>query len=139
MKVIITLFSAFLLCSCASKQEKEFRKTYINEVKLKYFSGCLRYGYNDSKEIRKVLQSDHSGYSELILGTRYFYIDSLAKKAGERMKLDSINRRGRVAEGADGKQILSTCLCDYESKWLDSLARQEYKRYQQQEKKYKID
>ena len=129
MKIILSFLILTFLISCAVKRnENSFKKVYINEFKFFYFRNCLKNGFNNSVEINKLLIFDKSGYGEYILGNGYVMIDSLTKINEQKMKLDSLNSIGRVAEGTEGKKVLSTCLCNYNSKWLDSIAKSEFKK-----------
>lgn len=114
----------------AQKRPQSEKEIYIEEFKFRYYEGCLKYGFNNSAEINKLLSEDKSGFSELILGEGYLVIDSLARVAGIKIQTDSANSIGKRAEGAQGKRVFSTCLSSYESKWLDSLARNAYKKQQ---------
>ena len=126
MKTITNLicFSFLFSCSTIRNSAKE-EDIYIKEFKFAYFAGCLKHGFDNSNEIRKLLEIDKSGYGELILGEKYFFIDSLARITAKKIKLDSLNSIGKVAEGTEGKQVFSECLCNYNSKWLDSIAKSE--------------
>nr|WP_315175382.1 hypothetical protein [uncultured Flavobacterium sp.] len=126
MKKLITIFYIFIVFSCSTtRTTQENKNIYIDEFKLKYFAGCLKHGFDNSNEIRKLLEIDKSGYGELILGEKYFFIDSLARITAKKIKLDSLNSIGRKAEGSAGKHVFSECLCNYNSKWLDSIAKSE--------------
>jgi hypothetical protein len=127
---ICTIIFATAISSSAQKKVQSEKEIYIEEFKFRYYEGCLKYGFNNSAEINKLLKEDQSGFSELILGDRYIVIDSLARVAGAKMQADSASSVGKRAEGAQGKRVFSTCLSSYESKWLDSLARDAYKKQQ---------
>jgi hypothetical protein len=43
------------------------------------------------------------------------------------MQIDSMDRIGRVAEGAEGKHPLDFIIEKLNSKWLDSLSRKRYR------------
>ena len=126
-KLLVFSFLLFLSCS-ATKEEKQLKKIYINEFKYRYFASCIRNGFNNSREVQSLFEIDNSGYGEPILGDKYLLIDSIAKNAVKKIKLDSINSTGKMAEGAQGKKVFSTCLYDYNSNWLDSIAKSEYKK-----------
>lgn len=78
--------------------------------------------------MKNALAKDKSGYGEPILSIEDLtLIDSFSKVDNQSIVLDSIRRVGRVGEGVQGKQILSFALFRYQSKWLDSLAKERYK------------
>ena len=118
-----------MLLSCsATKERKEIKKIYINEFKFRYFTSCIKNGFNNSKEVQTLFEVDNSGYSEPILGDKYLFIDSITKITVKKIKLDSLNSIWKKAEGTQGKKVFSTCLCEYNSNWLDSIAKSEYKK-----------
>ena len=129
MKKISALL-VFIFFGCSFKDNKTTIKSiYIEEFKIAYFRSCLKYSFNNSKEINNLLHIDRSGYGEPILGNGYFLIDSLSKIALKKIQQDSIQSLGRVAEGSQGKKVFSNCLKGYNSKWLDSIANAEYKKF----------
>ena len=94
---------------------------------MTYFRQILIKGYNNSKAIQEIINSDHSGFTEAILTEDdYKLIDSLTTADNEKMKIDS-TQGNRRAEGAQGKRPLGFILDKLNSKWLDSLARQRLK------------
>ena len=44
------------------------------------------------------------------------------------MRQESINSIGRRAEGSEGKLVLTKCLKDFNSKWLNSIAKIQFKK-----------
>lgn len=129
MKSTLIVFSFLMLLSCsATKEEKELKKIYITEFKFRYFASCIKNGFDNSKEAQTLFEVDNSGYAEPILGDKYLFIDSIAKITAKKIKLDSLNSIGKKAEGVKGKKVFSTCLCEYNSNWLDSIAKSEYKK-----------
>src|SRR6478735_11947085 len=85
-------------------------------------------GYNNSEAIQEIINADHSGFTEPILTMEdYKIIDSLTSVHYQKIKTDSANSIGRVAEGGEGKHILGFILDKLESKWLDSIANKRYK------------
>jgi len=123
-----------LLLTCSqcrtsrSKQlQKDYKTTYIHQFKLTYLRKLLQAGFNHSEAIYSLIQFDRSGFSEPILSDDdYRLIDSLVKQDNLRMATDSIDRMGRVAEGAQGKHVLTFMLYRMQGKWLDSLAKRRY-------------
>ena len=80
--------------------------------------------------MKNILVIDRSGYGEPILSIQDIqFIDSLANIDNNTMVQDSLNRIGRVAEGAQGKPVFAYAMYKYQSKWLDSLAKARYKIY----------
>jgi len=85
-------------------------------------------GFNNSKAVQELIDLDHSGFTEPILTIDDLeLIDSLTTTDNIKMKIDSANRIGRVAEGAEGKHPLGFILDKIDSKWLDSLANKRYR------------
>lgn len=129
MKKITYLLCLLFLFSCSTiRNSKKNKDIYIEEFKFTYFAGCLNHGFDNSKEIKKLFEIDKSGSGELILGDKYLLIDSLTRVTAKKIKLDSLNSIGRVAEGSEGKHVFSECLCKFNSKWLDSIAKSEYRK-----------
>lgn len=132
MKYIIFIFCTLLL-SCnqtrlTSSHSKKMKTLYIDDFKLTYLQKCLIRGFNNTEEIRNIIYNDHSGFSENLFTLEdYNIIDSFVKIDNEIMVKDSANSIGRVAEGAEGKRVLSYALYRYQSKWLDSLAKARWK------------
>lgn len=58
----------------------------------------------------------------------YKIIDSLSNIASYNMRQESINSIGRRAEGSEGKLVLTKCLKDFNSKWLNSIAKIQFKK-----------
>lgn len=105
-----------------------YKSIYIDQFKLTYFRQLLIKGYNNSKAIQEIINEDHSGFTEPILTIDdYKIIDSLTSVDNQKIKTDSINRIGRVAEGAAGNHTLGFIMDKLESKWLDSIANKRYK------------
>ena len=111
-----------------TSQKAIYKSIYIDQFKLAYFQQVLVKGFNNSKAAQELIDVDHSGFTEPILTIDDLeLIDSLTTIDNIKMKMDSINRIGRVAEGAEGKHALGFILDKIESKWLDSLANKRYK------------
>jgi hypothetical protein len=129
--LFLTIISIILSCHPSKFSKgyyKEIKSIYINDFKLIYFKKLLIRGYNNSKEINNILNSDHSGFTEHTLSLDdYNLIDSLTKIDNEIIVKDSLQIIGKVAEGAKGKRVLSFALDKYNSKWLDSLAKIRWK------------
>jgi hypothetical protein len=136
--VLIIVFS-----SCKSTQawtnKKEMKGIYIPNFKLIYIKKLLIAGYNNTNEIKSIVFADHSGFSESILSREdYDLIDSLVKIDNQTMILDSINRIGRIAEGAEGKHVFGYALNKYQSNWLGRLSKERFKIYWRKEKQQQI-
>jgi hypothetical protein len=112
-----------------SASQKELDKSiYIEQFKLTYFRQMLIKGYNNSNAIQEVINFDHSGFTEPILTIDdYKLIDSLTSVDNQKMRMDSTRSIGRRAEGAVGKRPLGFILEKLESKWIDSIANEQYK------------
>ncbi|RZJ66556.1 MAG: hypothetical protein EOO50_09290 [Flavobacterium sp.] len=122
------LLACLLLVACASqKDRKSDKEIFVYEFKIHYFKKCLKYGFGDSPEIQRILALDKSGYSEPVLGMLYIEIDSLAKKRAMYYKLLDINSTKEHTGASKKERVLSNCLCDYNSKWLDSIIKKKYK------------
>lgn len=112
----------------SKSQKAEYKSIYIDQFKLTYFRKMLIKGYNNSEAIQEIINADHSGFMEPILTMEdYKLIDSLTSVHYQKIKTDSANSIGRVAEGGEGKHILGFILDKLESKWLDSIANKRYK------------
>jgi hypothetical protein len=123
----ILLFCTLIIVSCCKTAQLSYKNEdnnyLIKEFKQVYFSSCLKHGFNNSNEIRKILLEDKSGTSDFSLGLKnYNIIDSLAKISSKKIIKDSIESLTKRAEGSRGKRVLKQCLEDYTSKWLDSIA-----------------
>lgn len=80
---------------------------------------------------------DHSVYGEPILSADdYSFLDSLAIAENQKMTQDSVNRIGKVSEGAQGKRVFDYVLQRMNSKWLDSIAKERSKPFVKQQKEY---
>lgn len=118
-----------VLNSCSSSKKLNSEKSFSEEFKFRYFQKSLLYSFNNSTEIKKILDEDKSGYSEPILNERaYIIIDSLAKETYLEIKTDSLNSINRRAEGSSGKVVFGKILKKYNSKWLDKIIKEEYKK-----------
>jgi hypothetical protein len=132
-KFTVLLTFIILVCTqCQSTKRtrflrKEYKSIYIDQFKLTYFRQILSKGYNNSKAIQEIINSDHSGFTEPILTEDdYRLIDSLTKVDNQQMVIDSTNGNRR-AEGAQGKRPLGFIFVKLNSKWLDSVANKRYK------------
>ena len=111
----------------ASSQEAQYKDTYLNQFKLSYFRQLLAKSYNNSNNVREIINADHSGFTEPILTEDdYKLIDSLTTIDNQHLIADSTEGRHR-AEGAQGKRPLGYIMDKLTSKWLDSLAKQRLK------------
>src|SRR6185295_15553702 len=138
MKIFKVMF-CILLIGCKSQYQityrKQMKESYLYAFKMNYFKRLLLDGFNKSDAIKNVLAADHSGYGEPILSIEDIELtDSLVNIDNKIMVLDSLNRIGRVSEGSQGKHIFDYALGKYQSKWLDSLARERYKIYKRKER-----
>ena len=124
----------FLTFGC-TVHRKDVKNNYVTEFKYRYFQESLKKGFNNNVEIIKLFEIDHSGYTEPILSDEsYNLINKLARKANEIMVQDSLRFIGRRAQGGIGKRVFSKCLSDFNSKWLDSIAKDEYNNYEKTKK-----
>jgi len=104
------------------------KNIYLRVFKMAYFSSVLKEGFNNTEAIKSIVDNQFSGYGEPILYPEDLkLISDFAKKANVRLTKDSIERIGRVAEGAEGKYVIAYAIESYNSKWLDSLAKARYK------------
>ena len=123
-----------ILISCKVSQnviyKRQMKESFLYTFKLEYFKKLLIKIYNNTDAINSILSQDNSGYSEELLTiSDYAIIDTFSTIDNYKITQDSIDRIGRVAEGAQGKHILSFVLYKFNSKWLDSLAKARYKIY----------
>jgi hypothetical protein len=110
-----------------SSLKAQYKDTYLNQFKLSYFRQLLAKSYNNSNNVREIINADHSGFTEPILTEDdYKLIDSLTTIDNQHLIADSIEGRRR-AEGAQGKRPLGNIMDKLTSKWLDSLAKQRLK------------
>ncbi len=128
---LIILLTFLLIISCKSTNSiynKQMKEAYIHSFKLTYYENLMIKGFNNSEELKFLISSDRSGFSEILLSIEdYNLIDSLTTKDNQIMLNDSIDRIERVAEGSDGKRVLEFSINKYNSKWIDDLAKQRYK------------
>ena len=128
-KVVFCLF--LVGCETQHIQERnnnQIRDSYLYAFKINYFKKSLIEGFNNSEEIIAVMARDKSGYGEPILSNEdERMIDSFVKIDNRVMIQDSLNRVGKVSEGAQGKHTITYALSRFQSKWLDSLAKERYK------------
>jgi hypothetical protein len=114
----------------ATSQTESYKSLYIDEFKLTYFKQMLIKGYNSSEAVQKIIEGDHSGYTEpVLLMADLKLIDSLTTLDNEKMIIDSAEGNGEFqrAEGSQGKRPLGYILDKVRSNWLDSLAEQRFK------------
>ena len=122
-----------MLTSCSQNKlsrsyNKQMKESYIYNFKIIYFKKSLIQGFNNTEEVRNFISKDNSGFSENILTLEdYHIVDSFIKIDNYIMIKDSIGSIGRVAEGAEGKQVFTNALYKFNSKWLDSLAKARWK------------
>ncbi|WP_395067141.1 hypothetical protein [Flavobacterium sp.] len=105
--ILITIL--FVGCKPLSHSfRSQFKEIYVNQFKLTYAKQLLKKSYNNSVNINSILYEDKSGFTEPILTINdYNYIDSITTIETNKIKIDSTESIGRVAEGAEGKHILS--------------------------------
>jgi hypothetical protein len=132
IRLSVLLLSVFLV-QCGTIQpvkseRKQFKEIYIHQLKLTYFRKILLEGFNHSEAVKTLIRFDRSGFTEPVLSENdYRLVDSLVYLDNQYMMIDSIGHIGKVAEGAEGKHVLSYILNRLENKWLDSLASRRYK------------
>jgi hypothetical protein len=100
------------------------KETYVYSFKITYFKKMLLAGFDNSNEIRHILNEDHSGFAEIILSIEDFqFIDSIVGADKVKIVSDAAASIGKVAEGADGKHVFDRALERYQSRWLNDVAR----------------
>lgn len=120
-----------------SKAEKQLEEIYIQEFRTTYFKTLLKKGFNNDPKYIEAVSIDASHYGEIILDLEdYQLIDSLTNIDNDIMVKDSIDRIGKVAEGAEGKKVFYYALDKYNSHWLDSITKVRLKRFQKFEKEW---
>lgn len=127
----LLIFMSVTFIQCHKSREKdsqnEMKSIYIDQFKLTYFRKLLQTGFNNSEAVNNIIKFDRSGFTEMIMTENdYHLIDSIVLLDNLKMTSDSVNRIGKVAEGAEGKHVLAYILNRLESKWLDSLAKKRY-------------
>lgn len=129
MKTVFAIvFVQIIITSCSSLKQEDERQ-YVEEFKYRYFQQCIKKGFNNSTEINTLFEIDKSGYSEPILSDHsYDLINNLSDISYAKMKADSLNSIGRRAEGSAGKRVFYPTLNEFKSKWLDSIAKAEYRK-----------
>ncbi len=129
----ILLLAMFFFVQCKTLKENrretnEFRSIYEDQFKLTYTRKLLQAGFNHSDAINSILETDPKGFTDPILSNvDYDLINSLVYRDNLTMMIDSTNRIGMVAEGAEGKHVISFLIKKYDRKWIDSLAKVRYK------------
>ena len=105
------LLLVILLIGCKPKHysfQSQFKEIYSNQFKLTYTKQLLKKSYNNSISINLILNDDKSGFTEPILTQEdYVYIDNLTTIEAKKIKIDSTESIGKVAEGSEGKHTLS--------------------------------
>jgi hypothetical protein len=140
-KISSYLIFCLLLIGCKATyqggQKKEMKNIYLRVFKMAYFSSVLKEGFNNSEAIKSIVDNQFSGYGEPILYPEDLkLINDFAKEANVKLTKDSIERIGRVAEGAEGKYVIAYAIEAYNSKWLDSLAKARYKYFKKIYRRY---
>lgn len=124
---IIAVFS-FFITGCATYHYPISKNNYVTQFRLRYFEACLAKGF-DNDEIRYLNGLDKSGMSDRILALEdYQYIDSLAFRTTRNVEQVSSLTGGQIAEGSEGKHVYSQCLENYQSTWLNKLAKKRFKK-----------
>jgi hypothetical protein len=128
--VILSFSVLYLGCKPHYQSSKsQFKEIYVNQFKLIYAKQLLRKSYNNSVPINTVLKDDRSGYVEPILTDEdYKYIDSITTVEANKIKIDSIESIGRVAEGAEGKHVLGFLIQRLESTELNRIVKRRCKK-----------
>ncbi|WP_144266373.1 hypothetical protein [Pontibacter ummariensis] len=93
---------------------------FVEDFKTSSFCKCVESGSNQTLDDVSCRYPDYL-YSEAQT------ISNLAKLEGDKIRIDSIRRVGRVAEGMEGKRAIEMCLKFYKSRELDSVARARFK------------
>ena len=127
--IIITLFYLF---GCKplfkpSESNNSIKTLYINEFKLIYFEELLKKGFNSDTGYLQATRIDRSNFTEPILSKDDLkLIDSITFIDNQKMVTDSIQSIINRAEGAVGKQVFKYSLDRYQSRWLDSIAKNRF-------------
>jgi hypothetical protein len=130
---VTVLLLIFLFVQCKTMKEnrhdiKQFKSIYLDQFKLTYTRRLLQTGFNYSASIKSILDTDPRGFTERILSEAdYHLIDSLVYRDNQIMITDSTYRIGMVAEGAEGKHVISYLISKFDHKWIDSVAKVRYK------------
>ena len=129
--LLLLVFTSLVQCKTdqqVKSERKQFKEVYINQFKLTYFRRILIAGFNQSESVKTLIGFDKSGFTEAILSEYdYKFIDSLVYIDNQYMMADSSSSIGK-AEGAEGKHVLGYILNKLESRWLDNLAHDRFKR-----------
>ncbi len=130
--LISTLMAALLGFQCKTYYSNKantavYKSIYIDQFKLSYFKALFSKSFNNSNEVKKMLEIDHSDFTEPMLSAAdFFLIDSLTSVDSLKIQIDSAEGNRR-AEGAQGKRPFGFILYKINSNWLDSLANKSYK------------
>jgi hypothetical protein len=127
---LLLLLLTFTQCGTSreSMLKQQHEEIYIHQFKLIYFQKLLQAGFNNSEEVKSLIEFDKSEFTEPVLTPDdYQLIERMAQADQQQMRADSVARIGRVTEGAEGKHVFSHILHKLEGKWLDSLAKERYK------------
>ncbi len=124
----LIVVSAFVM-GCATTKSNSDKAIFIQEFKMHYFKSSLKYGFKNTPEINAILSTDGSTSSELILGNAEIFVDSVAKARNS--DLIKTFPKGTKAEGTTGNPIFKKILDDYQSSWLNSLAKDAYRKFNQ--------
>jgi hypothetical protein len=129
LPIILTVAFVYLLFGCNRYTSKrQYREVYVEQFKLTYLRKILRIGFNETEAVRAVLKDARGGFTEPLLSEDdEMFIDSVVRTDNFQMVQDSINRRGRVAEGAQGKHVLPFVMNRLESGWLNKMAKKRFK------------
>ncbi|WP_299987340.1 hypothetical protein [uncultured Pontibacter sp.] len=128
--VLLLLLLTFTHCTTSRQRllKQQYKEIYVEEFKLIYFQKLLQAGFNNAEEVNSLIAFDKSGFTEPVLSSEdYQLIERMVQADQQQMRADSVARIGRVAEGAEGKQVFSYMLQKLEGKWLDSPAKERYK------------
>jgi len=138
---IILMLALFLYaCGAANKIKKSVdkddvyvanprleKKYFFPMFKMDVFLHSVQLGFNDSPEIRKVLQEDKSGgaLGEAVIDPEDAL--SVARMITARIKRDSALNLREAPSDLRGKAVFQFCLDFYNSKELDSITNHLYK------------
>lgn len=129
----------FILAGCSPKptileyNNSNFVKEdiLINEFKGLVFKSCIKYGFNNSDEIKSLHKNEKSYVAEIRFSNldTYKYIDTLAIQINAKISQDSILSFNKYKSDSGmydymiGKKVYHYCLKYYASSELDSIAR----------------
>jgi hypothetical protein len=108
----------------ARQYKKNFGSAFVERFKTLSFCRCVEYGNNSARSLQA--EDASCRYPDYLYGVAGV-IDSLGLIESKKIKADSTDRSGRVAEGMEGRRVIGKCLEFYKGKELDAIARSRYR------------